>query len=163
MTEEIGAQTRTQILLDVEQIQSIIPHRAPFLLIDRIVELEPGKRCVGEKDVSLGRDDFLRGHFPDYAVMPGVLIVEALAQTGAVLVMYDQANAGMLPFFARIDNCRFRQQVRPGDTLRLEVEVTSFRGPVGKAHGRALVGTTLACEADLTFALGKADFNQGQS
>jgi 3-hydroxyacyl-[acyl-carrier-protein] dehydratase len=163
LTEEISAQTRTQILLDVEQIQAVIPHRAPFLLIDRIVELEPGKRCVGEKDVSLSRDDFLRGHFPDYPVMPGVLIVEALAQTGAVLVMYDQANAGMLPFFARIDNCRFRQQVRPGDTLRLEVEVTSFRGPVGKAHGRALVGTTLACEADLTFALGKADFNQGQS
>jgi 3-hydroxyacyl-[acyl-carrier-protein] dehydratase len=163
LTEEIGAQTRTQILLDVDQIQAIIPHRAPFLLIDRIVELEPGKRCVGEKDVNLSRDDFLRGHFPDYPVMPGVLIVEALAQTGAVLVMYDQANAGMLPFFARIDNCRFRQQVRPGDTLRLEVEVTSFRGPVGKAHGRALVGTTLACEADLTFALGKADFNQGQS
>lgn len=163
MTEQIGAQTRTQILLDVDQIQAIIPHRAPFLLIDRIVELEPGQRCVGEKDVSLSRDDFLRGHFPDYPVMPGVLIVEALAQTGAVLVMYDQANAGMLPFFARIDNCRFRQQVRPGDTLRLEVEVTSFRGPVGKAHGRALVGTTLACEADLTFALGKADFNQGQS
>ncbi len=163
MPEETGALTRTQILLDVEQIQAVIPHRAPFLLIDRIVELEPGKRCVGEKDVSLGRDDFLRGHLPDYAVMPGVLIVEALAQTGAVLVMYDQANAGMLPFFARIDNCRFRQQVRPGDTLRLEVEVTSFRGPVGKAHGRALVGTTLACEADLTFALGKADFNQGQS
>ena len=163
MADETGAQTRTQIFLDVEQIQAVIPHRAPFLLIDRIVELDPGKRCVGEKDVRLSRDDFLRGHFPDYAVMPGVLIVEALAQTGAVLVMYDQANAGMLPFFARIDNCRFRQQVRPGDTLRLEVEVTSFRGPIGKAHGRALVGTTLACEADLTFALGKADFNQGQS
>ncbi len=163
MPDDAGAQTRTQILLDVEQIQAVIPHRAPFLLIDRIVELDPGKRCVGEKDVRLSRDDFLRGHFPDYAVMPGVLIVEALAQTGAVLVMYDQANAGMLPFFARIDNCRFRQQVRPGDTLRLEVEVTSFRGPIGKAHGRALVGTTLACEADLTFALGKADFNQGQS
>ncbi len=149
-------------VMDAAQIQAIIPHRPPFLLIDRIVELEPGKRIVGQKEVSLSRDDFLRGHFPDYPVMPGVLIVEALAQTGAVLVMQDPANAGKLPFFARIDNCRFRQQVRPGDTLRLEVEVTSFRGPVGKARGRALVGTTLACEADLTFALGKADLNQGQ-
>ena len=164
MAEESSVTTRTQVALDAAQIQAIIPHRAPFLLVDRIVELEPGQRCVGEKDVSL-RDDFLRGHFPDYPVMPGVLIVEALAQTGAVLVMQDPANTGKLPFFARIDNCRFRQQVRPGDTLRLEVEVTSFRGPVGKAHGRALVGTTLACEADLTFALGPAalDQRQGQS
>jgi 3-hydroxyacyl-[acyl-carrier-protein] dehydratase len=161
MPDETSATTQTHITLDAAQIQAIIPHRPPFLLIDRILELEPGRRCVGEKDVDLSRDDFLRGHFPDYPVMPGVLIVEALAQTGAVLVMQDPANAGKLPFFARIDNCRFRQQVRPGDTLRLEVEVTSFRGPVGKAHGRALVGTTLACEADLTFALGKADSGQG--
>jgi 3-hydroxyacyl-[acyl-carrier-protein] dehydratase len=146
----------TPTTLDVAQIQAIIPHRPPFLLIDRIVALEPGKRIVGQKDVSLD-DDFLKGHFPEYPVMPGVLIVEALAQTGAVLVMQDPANAGKLPFFARIDNCRFRQQVRPGDTLNLEVEVTSFRGPVGKAHGRALVGTIVACEADLTFALGKVE------
>jgi 3-hydroxyacyl-[acyl-carrier-protein] dehydratase len=143
-------------MLDAAQIQAIIPHRPPFLLIDRVLELEPGKRIVGQKDVSLS-DDFLRGHFPDYPVMPGVLIVEALAQAGAVLVMQDPANAGKLPFFARIDNCRFRQQVRPGDTLRLEVEVTSFRGPVGKARGRALVGDTLACEADLTFAFARLD------
>jgi 3-hydroxyacyl-[acyl-carrier-protein] dehydratase len=142
-------------MLDSAQIQAFIPHRPPFLLIDRIVELESGKRIVGQKDVSLN-DDFLRGHFPDYPVMPGVLLVEALAQTAAVLVMQDPANSDKLPLFARIDNCRFRQQVRPGDTLRLEIEVTSFRPPVGKAHGRALVGDTLACEADLTFALGKA-------
>jgi 3-hydroxyacyl-[acyl-carrier-protein] dehydratase len=85
-----------------------------------------------------------------------VLIVEALAQAGAVLVMHDPANAGKLPFFARIDNCRFRQQVRPGDTLRLEVVVTSFRGPVGKARGQALVNNRVVCEADLTFAIGEA-------
>jgi 3-hydroxyacyl-[acyl-carrier-protein] dehydratase len=141
-------------VLDATQIQALIPHRYPFLLVDRIIELEPGKRAVGLKHVSMS-DGFLQGHFPEYPVMPGVLIVEALAQTGAVLVMQDSANAGLLPFFARIDNCRFRQPVRPGDTLRLEIEVTSFRPPVGKAHGRALVGDTLACEADLTFALGK--------
>ena len=141
-------------ILDSAGIQALIPHRPPFLLVDSVVELEPGKRIVGLKQVSLEQDRFLEGHFPDYPVMPGVLIVEALAQTGAVLVMRDAANAGKLPFFARIDNCRFRQQVRPGDTLRLEVEVTSFRSPVGKAHARALVGEQLACEADLTFALG---------
>jgi 3-hydroxyacyl-[acyl-carrier-protein] dehydratase len=143
--------------LDTQQIEQLIPHRAPFLLVDRIVEIDPGKRIVGEKSVSLEHDDFLRGHFPEYPVMPGVLIVEALAQAGAVLVMQDGAYAGKVPFFARIDNCRFRQQVRPGDTLRLEVEVTSFRDPVGKAHARALVGGKLACEADLTFALGSVD------
>ena len=141
--------------LDAREIQALIPHRYPFLLVDRILELEPGKRIVGVKHVSM-TDAFLQGHFPDYPVMPGVLIVEALAQTGAVLVMRDPANSGKVPFFARIDNCRFRQQVRPGDSLRLELEVTSFRAPVGKAHGRALVDTALVCEADLTFALGDA-------
>jgi 3-hydroxyacyl-[acyl-carrier-protein] dehydratase len=142
--------------LDSAQIQALIPHRPPFLLVDRIVEIDPGKRIVGTKNVSLETDSFLQGHFPDYPVMPGVLIVEALAQTGAVLLMHDPANSGKLPFFARIDNCRFRQQVRPGDTLRLEVEVTSFRGAVGKAHGRALVGGKVVAEADLTFAIGEA-------
>ncbi|MBV8714198.1 MAG: 3-hydroxyacyl-ACP dehydratase FabZ [Chloroflexi bacterium] len=145
------------IQLDAGQIQQLIPHRPPFLLVDRILELEPKKRIVGEKAVSLESDQFLQGHFPEYPVMPGVLIVEALAQAGAVLVMHDQTYAGKVPFFARIDNCRFRQQVRPGDTLRLEVEVTSFRDPVGKAHARALVGNKLACEVDLTFALGSVD------
>lgn len=143
--------------LDTEQIKARIPHRPPFLLVDRILEIDSGKRIVGIKEVSLEKDEFLRGHFPGYPVMPGVLIVEALAQTGAVLVLDDPEYAGKLAFFARIDNCRFRQQVRPGDTLRLEVEVTSFRDPVGKAHGRALVDNKLVCEADLTFALGNAE------
>jgi 3-hydroxyacyl-[acyl-carrier-protein] dehydratase len=143
--------------LDADQIKAIIPHRPPFLLLDRIVDIEPGKRIVGLKEVDLDRDHFLAGHFPAYPVMPGVLIVEALAQAGAVLVMRDPENAEKIPFFARIDNCRFRQQVRPGDTLRLEVEVTSFRDPVGKAHGRALVDGKVACEADLTFAFGRSD------
>ncbi len=142
--------------LDAEQIQALIPHRPPFLLIDRVIELDRGQRIVGLKTVSLEHDAFLQGHFPDYPVMPGVLIVEALAQAGAVLVMEDRSHTGKIPYFARIDNCRFRQQVRPGETLRLEVEVTSFRDPVGKAHARALVDGKLACEADLTFALGDA-------
>jgi 3-hydroxyacyl-[acyl-carrier-protein] dehydratase len=141
--------------LDATQIQALIPHRYPFLLVDRILEVEPGTRAVGLKHVSMS-DGYLQGHFPSYPVMPGVLIVEALAQTGCVLLMQDPALVDKMPFFARIDNCRFRQQVRPGDTLRLEVVVTSFRSPVGKAHGRALVGGTVVCEADLTFALGNA-------
>ena len=139
--------------LESEQIKAIIPHRYPFLLLDRVVELETGKRVVGLKQVSLS-DPFLQGHFPEYAVMPGVLIVEALAQAGAVLVLSDPAHAGQIPFFARIDNCRFRQQVRPGDTLRLEMEVVSFRPPVGKGHATAFVEDALVCEADLTLALG---------
>jgi 3-hydroxyacyl-[acyl-carrier-protein] dehydratase len=143
--------------LDSAALLALIPHRPPFLLIDRVLDIDPGKRIVAEKDVDFERDWFLQGHFPEYPVMPGVLIVEGLAQAGAVLVMQDQANTGKTPLFARIDNCRFRQQVRPGDTLRLEVEVTSFRDPIGKAHGRALVRDKLACEADLTFALAKPD------
>lgn len=141
--------------LDAEQIKALIPHRYPFLLIDRVVELEAGQRVVAIKNVSLN-EPFLQGHFPDYPVMPGVLIVEALAQAGAVLVLSDPRFAGQIPFFARIDNCRFRQQVRPGDTLRLQMEVTSFRPPVGKGHATAFVEDRLVCEADLTFALGPA-------
>jgi 3-hydroxyacyl-[acyl-carrier-protein] dehydratase len=142
-------------ILDSVQIQAIIPHREPFLLVDRIVELEEGKRIVGMRYVNAS-EAYLQGHFPNYPVMPGVLIVEALAQTGAVLVLRNPSNAGKIPFFARIDNCRFREQVRPGDTLRLEVEATTARGPVGKAHARALVGSKVVAEADLTFAFGDA-------
>lgn len=137
--------------LDAAQIQAIIPHRYPILLVDRITVLEPGKRVVGYKNVSMG-DAFFQGHFPEYPVMPGVLIVEAIAQAGSVLVLSQPENRGKLAFFAGIDNCRFRQQVRPGDVLRLEMEVTAARGPVGKGRGRAFVGEKLACEADLTFA-----------
>jgi 3-hydroxyacyl-[acyl-carrier-protein] dehydratase len=157
MPDARGAEPPPSVVLTTGQIQALIPHRPPFLLVDSVVELDPGRRIVGLKTVSPDTDTYLQGHFPGYPVMPGVLIVEALAQTGAVLVMHDPANTGKLPFFARIDNCRFRRQVRPGDTLRLEVDVTSFRDPVGKARGRALVGDALVCEADLTFALGKAD------
>ena len=140
-------------MLNIEQIKEIIPHRYPFLLVDKILEVDEGKRAVGIKNVS-ANEEFFNGHFPDYAVMPGVLIVEALAQVGAVAVLKKEENRGRLAFFACIYNCRFKKQVRPGDQLRLEVEMTRVRGPIGKGKAIATVDGEIACEAEITFAIG---------
>jgi 3-hydroxyacyl-[acyl-carrier-protein] dehydratase len=139
-------------LLNIQQIQEIIPHRYPFLLIDRILELEAGVSAVGLKNVSMN-EPFFEGHFPGHPVMPGVLIVEALAQVGSVVMLSLEANRGKLGFFAGIDEFRFRGQVVPGDTLRLEVIITRLKGTIGKGTAVAKVGDRVVAEGGLMFAL----------
>jgi 3-hydroxyacyl-[acyl-carrier-protein] dehydratase len=139
-------------VLDTDGIKAIIPHREPFLLVDRIGELEPGVRATGELDVH-DRMFWVPGHFPDYAVMPGVLIVEAMAQVGAVALLSVEANRGRIALFAGIDKVRFKRQVRPGETLRFSVEITRQRGPLGFGTATAHVGDQLACSGELMFAI----------
>jgi 3-hydroxyacyl-[acyl-carrier-protein] dehydratase len=141
--------------LNSMQIQEIIPHRYPFLLVDRVIELEPGKRAVGIKNVTVN-EHFFVGHFPKYPVMPGVLIVEALAQVGAVAILSLEANRGKLAFFAGIDELRFRGQVTPGDTLTLEMEITRAKGSIGKGTAIARIGDKIVVEGQLMFALSDA-------
>jgi 3-hydroxyacyl-[acyl-carrier-protein] dehydratase len=138
--------------LDRAGIEAILPHREPFLLIDEVVELEPGERVLARKRV---RDDewYLRGHFPGRPVMPGVLIVEAMAQTGAVAVLAEEENRGRLALFAGIDDTRFKRIVEPGDELELECTLEQVRGPVGKGKARATVNGELAARGTLTFAV----------
>jgi 3-hydroxyacyl-[acyl-carrier-protein] dehydratase len=133
-------------------IESILPHRAPFLLLDEVTELEPGKRVVARRRVN--EDDWwFAGHFPDRPVMPGVLIVEAMAQAGAVAVLIEEANRGKIAFFAGIDDCRFKRIVEPGDVLTLTCEIDTIRGPIGRGKATAHVGDTLAARGTLTFAV----------
>lgn len=139
-------------MMDIMQIQEIIPHRPPFLLVDKILEVEPGKRAVGLKNVTMN-EPFFVGHFPGYPVMPGVLIVEALAQVGSVAMLVVEENRGKLGFFAGIDEFRFRGQVKPGDILTLEVEITRLKGPIGKGRAVAKVGDNVVAEGELMFAL----------
>jgi 3-hydroxyacyl-[acyl-carrier-protein] dehydratase len=138
---------------DISRILEVLPHRFPFLLVDRITELEPGVRASGIKQVTIN-EWFFQGHFPGRPVMPGVLIVEALAQVGAVALLSRPEFAGRLAFFAGIDGVRFRRVVVPGDTLALTVELTKMRGRIGKGTGEARVEGQLAAEGEFTFAIG---------
>ncbi|MDR3687566.1 MAG: 3-hydroxyacyl-ACP dehydratase FabZ [Coriobacteriia bacterium] len=139
-------------MLDRAAIEAIIPHRDPFLLVDRVLEFEPGISAIGELDV-VETAFWVPGHFPDYAVMPGVLIVEALAQCGAVAMLSLPANQGKLAFFAGIDKVRFKRQVVPGETLRLECTITRTRGPIGFGEAKASVDGQLAVSGELMFAI----------
>ena len=136
--------------LDV--IEAILPHREPFLLIDEVTELEPGRRVVARRDVR-PEDWWFPGHFPDRPVMPGVLIVEAMAQAGAIAVLIQEENRGKIAFFAGIDDCRFKRIVSPGDTLTLTCEIDMVRGPIGRGKATAHVGEELAARGTLTFAV----------
>jgi len=140
-------------MLDIQQIQAAIKHRYPFLLVDRVLELEEGKRAVAIKNVTIN-EEFFNGHFPNYPVMPGVLIVEALAQVSAIIMLTKEGNEGRLGLLAGIDQCRFKKQVKPGDQLRLEVEITRLKGAIGKGRGIATVDGDLVCETELIFAFG---------
>ena len=133
-------------------IESIIPHRDPFLLLDEVIELVPGKKVVATRLVRPD-DRWFPGHFPTRPVMPGVLIVEAMAQAGAVAVLVEEENRGKIAFFAGIDDCRFKRVVCPGDTLTLTCEIDAMRGPIGRGKATATVDGALAVRGTLTFAV----------
>ena len=140
------------LVLDRTQIEAIIPHREPFLLLDRVVELVPGKYAIAEKDI-LETLDVFRGHFPGHPVFPGVLQLEALAQAGAVAALSPPEARGKIVLFAGVDDVRFRRSVVPGDVLRLETRLTKSRGKLGWAEALAYVGEDLVCSGTLTFAI----------
>jgi len=138
--------------LNIDQIEALLPHRYPFLLVDKITDCQPGQSARGLKCVT-ANEPFFQGHFPGYKVMPGVLIIEALAQVGAVAILTVPENRGKLALFGGIKNARFKRQVRPGDVLELACELTAQRGPVGFGAATAAVNGKTVCKAELTFAL----------
>ena len=140
-------------VLTAKEIMEIIPHRQPFLLIDTVEELEPGVRAVAKKNVTYN-EPYFAGHFPGNPVMPGVLMVEALAQTGAVAVLSLPENKGKTAYFAAINSCKFKRKVVPGDRLRLECEIIKSKGPVGIGKATATVDGETAVVAELTFSIG---------
>lgn len=133
-----------------QNIHDVIPHKYPFLLIDKILEIEPMKYCKGQKNVTFN-DYFFQGHYPHYPVMPGVLIIEALAQLGAYLVLSHEDYKGMTPLFRGIEKAKFKKQVRPGDILELQIELVEKKGNFGFAKAKALVDNEICCHCELSF------------
>lgn len=141
------------ISLNIKEIQNIIPHRYPFLFVDTVEKLEPLKGAVGYKNVTMN-EYFFQGHFPKEPVLPGVIIIEALAQVGAIALLYDEKFRGKIAYFGGIKNARFRKKVVPGDRLKLQVEIIKLKGPMGIGKAVATVEDEIACECELTFAVG---------
>ena len=140
------------MVMDIAAIKNLLPHRYPFLLVDRVVEFEPQRRIVAIKNVTCN-EEFFNGHFPQRPVMPGVLIIESTAQASGLVMLTEEKHRGKIPFFTGIDNARFRRPVVPGDQLRIEVEVEKIRGNVGIVQSKALVDGEVAAEARLMFFL----------
>lgn len=140
-------------MLGAKEIKEIIPHRYPMLLVDRVTEVVDGVSATGYKNVTIN-EQFFQGHYPDHPVMPGVLILEALAQVGAVAILSKEENKGKLPLFAGADKVRWKKQVVPGDRLDLSVEIIKMRGPIGVGKGIATVDGVTACVAEIMFAIG---------
>lgn len=139
-------------MLGINEIKKILPHRYPFLLVDKVEYLEEGSKVIAYKNVT-ANEEFFQGHYPEYPIMPGVLIVEALAQTGAIALLTKEEFKGKTPLFAGINKARFKKQVVPGDVLKLEVEITKLKGPVGIGKGTASVDGKIACSGEILFAI----------
>lgn len=139
-------------MLDINEIKKIIPHRYPFLLIDKILDYKEGEFAIGEKAIT-ANEEFFNGHFPNYPVMPGVLILESMAQTGAVAILSKGENKGKIALFAGADKVRFKREVKPGDILRLECELTEQRGVFGIGKAKAIVNDKVVCTAELKFVI----------
>jgi beta-hydroxyacyl-ACP dehydratase FabZ len=144
------------MILDINEIQKILPHRPPMLLVDRIIELVPFKSAVGIKNVTIMEPHF-RGHFPGNPIMPGVLILEAMAQVGGIAMLYPEENRGKLAYFGAMEHVKFKRPVVPGDQLIMKAELLKVRGDFGKLHAEAFVGDVFAAQGDFTFALKKRE------
>lgn len=140
-------------VLNINEVKKIIPHRYPFLMVDSVEIVSPGKLGIGYKNVTIN-EPFFQGHFPDEPIMPGVLIVEAIAQVGAVVILSEERFKGKTPYFAGLNKIRFKKKVVPGNVLKMEIEITKIKSSIGIGKGAAYVDDEIACEGEFLFAIG---------